>query len=100
VTRVRGHSQGLVAAYFGHCLNRKELGEQLIVPFGEHCCRRSGGQALPSPLQDRHDSVRAAPLTTVFCWACQVPSFNVETRSWLMTAAALAIFLLPHMGSR
>jgi hypothetical protein len=29
--------------------------------------------------------------------AVSVPSFNVETRSWLMTAAALAIFLLPHM---
>ena len=44
--------------------------------------------------------MRAALLTTIFFWLFHVPSFYVETRSWLMTAVALAIFLLPHLGSR
>jgi CAAX protease family protein len=51
-------------------------------------------------LQDRHDPMRAALLTTIFFWLFHVPSFYVETRSWLTTAVALAIFLLPHLGSR
>ena len=50
-------------------------------------------------LQDRHDPMRAL-LTTIFFWLFHVPSFYVETRSWLTTAVALAIFLLPHLGSR
>jgi uncharacterized protein len=51
-------------------------------------------------LQDRHGPLRAALLTTVFFWLYHLPSFYVETRSWLATAAVLGIFLLPHLGSR
>jgi hypothetical protein len=36
----------------------------------------------------------------VFFWLYHLPSFYVETRSWLATAAVLGIFLLPHLGSR
>jgi membrane protease YdiL (CAAX protease family) len=49
--------------------------------------------------QDRHGPLRAALLTRVSS-GCSVPSFYVETRSWATTALALAIFLLPHLGSR
>jgi uncharacterized protein len=51
-------------------------------------------------LQDRHGPLRAALLTTVFFWLYHLPSFYVETRSWLATAAVLGVFLLPHLGSR
>ena len=46
-------------------------------------------------LQDHHGPLRAALLTTVFFWLYHLPSFYVETRSWLATAAVLGIFLLP-----
>jgi hypothetical protein len=36
----------------------------------------------------------------VFFWLYHLPSFYVETRSWLAAAAVLGIFLLPHLGSR
>ena len=36
----------------------------------------------------------------MFFWLYHLPSFYVETRSWLATAAVLGIFLLPHLGSR
>jgi uncharacterized protein len=42
-------------------------------------------------LQDRHGPLRAALLTTVFFWLYHLPSFYVETRSWLATAAVLGI---------
>jgi uncharacterized protein len=51
-------------------------------------------------LQDRHGPLGAALLTTVFFWLFHVPSFYVETRSWMATAAVLGFLLLPHMGSR
>ena len=51
-------------------------------------------------LQDRHGPLRAALLTTVFFWLFHVPSFYVETRSWVATAAVLGFLLLPHLGSR
>jgi membrane protease YdiL (CAAX protease family) len=51
-------------------------------------------------LQDRHGPLRAALLTTVFFWLFHVPSFYVETRSWVTTALVLGIFLLPQLGSR
>jgi uncharacterized protein len=50
--------------------------------------------------QDRHGPLRAALLTTVFFWLFHVSSFYVDTRSWAITALALGIFLLPHLGSR
>jgi uncharacterized protein len=50
--------------------------------------------------QDRHGSLRAALLTTVFFWLFHVSSFYVETRSWATTALVLGIFLLPHLASR
>jgi uncharacterized protein len=50
--------------------------------------------------QDRHGPLRAALLTTVFFWLFHVPSFYVETRSWMATAAVLGFLLLPHLGSR
>ncbi|HET9777659.1 MAG TPA: type II CAAX endopeptidase family protein [Propionibacteriaceae bacterium] len=37
-------------------------------------------------LQDRHGPLRAALLATVFFWLFHVPSFYVETRSWVTTA--------------
>jgi CAAX protease family protein len=51
-------------------------------------------------LQDRHGPLRAALLTTVFFWLYHVPSFYVETRSWLAAAAVLGFLLLPHLASR
>jgi membrane protease YdiL (CAAX protease family) len=51
-------------------------------------------------LQDRHGPLRAALLTTVFFWLYHVPSFYVETRSWVVTAAVLGFLLLPHLASR
>jgi uncharacterized protein len=51
-------------------------------------------------LQDRHGPLRAALLTTVFFWLYHVPSFYVETRSWVATAAVLGFLLLPHLASR
>jgi membrane protease YdiL (CAAX protease family) len=51
-------------------------------------------------LQDRHDPLRAALLTTVAFWLWHVPGFYVETRSWVATAAILGLLLLPHLGSR
>jgi uncharacterized protein len=51
-------------------------------------------------LQDRHGPFRAALLTTVFFWLDHVPSFYVETRSWVVTAAVLGFLLLPHLASR
>jgi len=50
--------------------------------------------------QDRHGPLRAALLTTVFFWLFHVPSFYVETRSWMATATVLGLLLLPHLGSR
>jgi membrane protease YdiL (CAAX protease family) len=49
--------------------------------------------------QDRHGPPRAALLTTVFL-LFHVPSFYVETRSWMATATVLGLLLLPHLGSR
>jgi uncharacterized protein len=37
-------------------------------------------------LHDRHGPLRAALATTVFFWLYHVPSFYVETRSWVTTA--------------
>jgi uncharacterized protein len=51
-------------------------------------------------LQDRHGPLPAALLTTAFFWLFHVPSFYVETRSWVATAAVLGFLLLPHLGSR
>jgi membrane protease YdiL (CAAX protease family) len=50
--------------------------------------------------QDRHGPLRTALLTTVFFWLFHVPSFYIETRSWVTTALVLGTFLLPHLGSR
>ena len=49
--------------------------------------------------QDRHGPPRAALLTTVFL-LFHVPSFYIETRSWMATATVLGLLLLPHLGSR
>ena len=51
-------------------------------------------------LQDRRGPLQAVLLTTVFFWLYHVPSFYVETRSWVVTAAVLGFLLLPHLASR
>jgi uncharacterized protein len=51
-------------------------------------------------LQDRHGPMRAALITTVFFWRFHLPTFVVETGSWVGAAVLMGFLLLPHLASR
>ncbi len=51
-------------------------------------------------LQDRHGPLRAALITTVFFWLFHLPTFVVETDSWVSAGVLMGFLLLPHLASR
>jgi membrane protease YdiL (CAAX protease family) len=51
-------------------------------------------------LQDRHGPLRAALVTTVFFWLFHLPTFVVETDSWVLAGVLMGVLLLPHLASR
>jgi membrane protease YdiL (CAAX protease family) len=51
-------------------------------------------------LQDRHGPLRAALATTVFFWLFHLPTFVVETDSWVSAWVLMGLLLLPHLASR
>ena len=51
-------------------------------------------------LQDRHGPLRAALITTVFFWLFHLPTFVVETDSWVGAGVLMGFLLLPHLASR
>jgi membrane protease YdiL (CAAX protease family) len=51
-------------------------------------------------LQDRHGPLRAALITTVFFWLWHLPTFVVDTDSWVLAGVLMGFLLLPHLASR
>ena len=51
-------------------------------------------------LQDRHGPLRAALITAVFFWLFHLPTFVVDTDSWVGAGVLMGFLLLPHLASR